>query len=68
MASTCRLRDHANNRQIKLLNLVPRFRQTLENRIWGTNKIEILVNFMESNTGPAMVDHHNPAIKVVLQG
>ena len=32
------------------------------------DRIEIPTNFTESTTGPTMVDHHNPAIKVVLHG
>ena len=52
----------------KLLNLVPRFRQTIETRMWGMDRVEILTNFTKSSTGPTMIDHHNPAIMVVLQG
>ena len=32
------------------------------------DQVEILTSFVESSEGPPMVDHHNPAIKVVLQG
>mgnify|MGYP000512339142 CR=1 FL=1 len=32
------------------------------------DRIEIPTNFTESTTGPTMVDHHIPAMKVVLQG
>ena len=52
----------------KLLLLVPGFRQVVENRIWGTVRLEISANYTKSNTGPVVVDHHNPTIKVVLQG
>ena len=34
----------------------------------GTDNLEILANYTESRIGPVVVDHHNPAIKVVLQG
>ena len=36
--------------------------------MWGTDGLEILANYIESSIGPIMVDHHNPIIKVVLQG
>ena len=32
------------------------------------DRVMIPAKFAESITGPAMVDHHNPAIKVILQG
>ena len=32
------------------------------------DRVMILANFAESIRRPAMVDHHNPAIKVILQG
>ena len=34
----------------------------------GTDGLEISTNYTKSSTGPTVVDHHNPAIKVVLQG
>ena len=34
----------------------------------GIDGLEISTNYTESSTGPAMVDHHNPTIKMVLQG
>ena len=52
----------------KLLRLVPRFRQVVENRIRGTTGLDVSTNFAESSTGPTVVDHHNPAIKLVLKG
>ena len=52
----------------KLLRLVPRFRQVVENHIRGTAGLDVSANFAESSTGPTIVDHHNPAIKLVLQG
>ena len=52
----------------KLLRLVPRFRQMVENRIWSTTGLDISANFAKSSTNPVVVDHHNPAIKLVLQG
>ena len=45
-----------------------RSRQVVETRMWGMGSIEISANFTESATGPTVVDHHNPAIKVVLHG
>ena len=50
----------------KLLLLVPGFRQVVENRIRGIAGLEVLANYTKSNTGPTVVDHHNPTIKVVL--
>ena len=52
----------------KLLQLVPRFRQAVEDRITGKPKIEVSANFAETSTGPTVVDHHNPAIKLVIHG
>ena len=52
----------------KLLNFIRRFRQTMEARMWKTNLLIIPVNFTESATGTTMVNHHNPTIKVILQG
>ena len=40
----------------------------MENQIQGTEGLEISANYTESSSGPMVVDHHNPAIKVVLQG
>ena len=34
----------------------------------SVDKVEIPTNFAESSAGPMVVDHHNLAIKVVLQG
>ena len=44
------------------LNLVPRF------RLRKADQVIIPTNFSESAIEPTMVDHHNPAIKVILQG
>ena len=53
----------------KLLRLVLRFRQIMENRILlGTVGLELSVNYIESSSSPIVVDHHILAIKVVLQG
>ena len=52
----------------KLLQLVPRFRRTIEDRIARRPSISAYANFMETNDGPTVVDHNNPAIKLVLQG
>ena len=52
----------------KLLQLVPRFRQAVEDRITGRPGINVSANFAETSVGPTVVDHHNPAIKLVLHG
>ena len=40
----------------------------LENRITGTFGIDVSINFAETSSGPTVVDHHNPAMKLVIQG
>ena len=40
----------------------------MENHIRGTTRLVISANYTESSSGPAVLDHHNLAIKVVLQG
>ena len=50
----------------KLLRLVPRFCQAIENRMTGTPGVEVSANFAKTCTDPTVVDHHNPAIKLVL--
>ena len=52
----------------KLLQLVPQFRQAIEERITGRPGISIPANFTEISDEPTVVDHQNPAIKLVLQG
>ena len=52
----------------KLLQLVPRFRQAVENRIIGKPGINVSINFAKTSAEPTVVDHHNPAIKLVLHG
>ena len=49
----------------KLLQLVPRFRHKIEDRVTGPG---VATNFTEPSDGPTVVDHRNPAIKLVLQG
>ena len=39
----------------------------METRLRKTNYVIIPANFLESIRGPAVVDHQNPAIKVILQ-
>ena len=51
----------------KLLNLVPQFRQAMESRLQMPHKV-IPTLFIEHNHGPTVVDHQNPAIKVLVQG
>ena len=51
----------------KLLRLVRRFWQVVQNRIRGIARLNVSANFLESRTRPTVVDHHNPAIKLVLQ-
>ena len=52
----------------KLLQLVTRFRQAVEDRIVGRPGVGIFANFTDTNNGQMVVDHHNPAIKLVLHG
>ena len=52
----------------KLLQLVPRFRCAIEDRITGRPDISVATNFTETSNGPTVVDDNNPAIKLVLQG
>ena len=51
----------------KLLNLVPRFRQEMEARLQMPHKT-IPALFTEPNLGPTLIDHQNPAIKVLVHG
>ena len=50
----------------KLLRLVPRFCQAIENRMTGTPGVEVSANFAKTRTNPTVIDQHNPAIKLVL--
>ena len=52
----------------KLLQLVPRFRRTIEDRITGRSNRGVSANFTGTSGGPTVVDHSNPAIKMILQG
>ena len=52
----------------KLLQLVPRVRRTIEDRITRRSSRGVSTNFTGSSDGPTVVDHSNPAIKVILQG
>ena len=52
----------------KLLQLVPRFRSAIKDCITGKPDISVSTNFTETSDGPMVVDHNNPAIKLVLQG
>ena len=52
----------------KLLQLVPRFRHTIEDRITGRLDRSVSANFTLTSGGPTVVDHSNPAIKLILQG
>ena len=49
----------------KLLNLVPRFRQAMEARLQTPHKT-IPALLTETNLGPTIIDHQNPAIKVLV--
>ena len=51
-----------------LLQLGSRFRRTIKDRIAGRPDISASANFTETNNGPMVVDHNNPAIKLVFQG
>ena len=50
----------------KLRQLVPRFRQAVEERITGRLGISVSANFTETSDRPTVVDHHNPTIKLIL--
>ena len=50
----------------KLLNLVPWFRQAMESRLQTPHKV-IPTHFTEPTDGPTVIDHQNPAIKVLVQ-
>ena len=52
----------------KLLQLVPRFRRTIEDRITGRSNRGVFTNFTKTNDGPTLVDHNNPTIQVILKG
>ena len=49
----------------KLLNLVPRFQQAMEARLQMLHKT-IPTFFTEPNPGPMVINHQNPAIKVLV--
>ena len=51
----------------KLLQLVPRFCCTIEDRITGRSNRGVFTNFTGTSDGPTVVDHSNPAIKVILK-
>ena len=51
----------------KLLNLVPQLRQAMESRLQNPHKV-IPTLFTEHNHEPTVIDHQNPAIKVLVQG
>ena len=46
----------------KLLQLVPRFRRTIEDRITGRVSRAVGTNFTGTSDGPTVVDHINPTI------
>ena len=52
----------------KLLQLVPRFRRTVEDRITGRISRAVGTNFTSTSDGPTVVDHSNPAIQTILKG
>ena len=43
----------------KLLQLVPRFRQAVEERVTGRPGVSVATNFTDISDGPTVVDHHN---------
>ena len=49
----------------KLFNLVPRFQQAMESRLQAPHKVMPTL-FKEPNHGPTVIDHKNPAIKVLV--
>ena len=52
----------------KLLQLVPRFRRTIEDCIAGRPDISVSTNFMETSNEPTVVDYNNPAISWFFEG
>ena len=52
----------------KLLQLVPRFRQTMEEWVTGIPGVSVATKLTEVSDGPSVVDHHNPAITLILHG
>ena len=51
----------------KLLNLVPQFQQAMEARLQTPHKTNPAL-LTETNLGPTIIDHINPAIKVLVHG
>ena len=51
----------------KLLYLVPRFRQAMEARLQTSHRTNPAL-FTKANLGPTIIDHRNPAIKVLVHG
>ena len=52
----------------KLLQLVPRFRRTIEDQITGRASRAVGTNFTGTSNGPMVVDHKNLAIQMILKG
>ena len=50
----------------KLLQLGPRFRQTMEERVTGIPGVSIATNLTDVSNGPPVVDQHNLAITLIL--
>ena len=52
----------------KLLQLVPRFRRTIEDQITGRSSRAVFTNFTGTSDELTVVDHNNLAIQVILKG
>ena len=52
----------------KLLQLMPRFKDTLASLTTGTKPTSLPVNLAEPGTGPPLMDSQNPVVKFVIKG
>ena len=52
----------------KLLQLMPRFKETLGSLTSDTKSTSLPVNLAEPGTGPPLMDSQNPAVKIIIKG
>ena len=52
----------------KLLQLMPRFKDTLASLTADTKSTSLPVNLVEPGTGPPLMDSQNPAVKIIIKG
>mgnify|MGYP000335418363 CR=1 FL=1 len=52
----------------KLLQLLPRFKDTLASLTSDTKSTSLLVNLAEPGTGPPLMDSQNPVVKIIIKG